>query len=87
VKEFSSIDGAFIVRGDGVIESAGSLVHAPEYVHQLPSGLGTRHAAGAAISMVSECIAIVISSSTGQVTLFRKGVMLPLLDKSAAGTR
>lgn len=82
VKEFSSIDGAFVVRGDGVIESAGSLIHAPDYNHELPSGLGTRHAAGAAISMESECVSIVVSSSTGQVTLFRKGVMLPLLEKS-----
>src|SRR5580658_2702680 len=41
VKEFSSIDGAFIIRGD----------------------------------------ALVVSSSTGQVTLFRRGVMLPLTEK------
>jgi DNA integrity scanning protein DisA with diadenylate cyclase activity/mannitol/fructose-specific phosphotransferase system IIA component (Ntr-type) len=81
VKEFSSIDGAFIIRGDGVVESAGSLIQATDSDHTLPSGLGSRHAAAAAISVAAQCISIVVSSSTGQVTLFRRGVMLPLTEK------
>jgi DNA integrity scanning protein DisA with diadenylate cyclase activity/mannitol/fructose-specific phosphotransferase system IIA component (Ntr-type) len=81
VKEFSSIDGAFIIRGDGVVESAGSLIQATDSTHALPSGLGSRHAAAAAISVKANCISIVVSSSTGQVTLFRRGVMLPLTEK------
>lgn len=87
VKEFSSIDGAFIIRGDGVVSSAGSLIQAADVDHTLPSGLGSRHAAAAAISVATECISIVVSSSTGQVTLFRRGVMLPLTERklSAGG--
>ena len=81
VKEFSSIDGAFIIRGDGVVMSAGSLIQAMDNDHSLPSGLGSRHAAAAAVSVATQCISIVVSSSTGQVTLFRRGVMLPLTDK------
>lgn len=81
VKEFSSIDGAFIIRGDGVVESAGSLIQATDSDHALPSGLGSRHAAAAAISVAAHCISIVVSSSTAQVTLFRRGVMLPLTEK------
>jgi diadenylate cyclase len=81
VKEFSSIDGAFVIRGDGVVESAGSLIQATDSDHNLPSGLGSRHAAAAAISVAAECISLVVSSSTGQVTLFRRGVMLPLTEK------
>jgi DNA integrity scanning protein DisA with diadenylate cyclase activity/mannitol/fructose-specific phosphotransferase system IIA component (Ntr-type) len=81
VKEFSSIDGAFVIRGDGVVESAGSLIQAIDSDHSLPGGLGSRHAAAAAISVAANCIAIAISSSTGQVSLFRRGVMLPLSDK------
>jgi len=81
VKEFSSIDGAFIIGGDGVVESAGSLIQATDSTHELPSGLGSRHAAAAAISVAANCISIVVSSSTGQVTLFRRGVMLPLTEK------
>lgn len=81
IKEFSSIDGAFIIRGDGVVETAGSLIQATDKDHSLPSGLGTRHAAAAAISVAANCIAIVVSSSTGQVSLFRRGVLLPLTEK------
>ena len=81
IKEFSSIGGAFLIGGDGVVESAGSLIQAVDTEHTLPSGLGSRHAAAAAISLIAQCIAIVVSSSAGQVTLFRRGVMLPLTDK------
>lgn len=81
VKEFSTIDGAFVIRGDGVVVSAGSLIQATDADHLLPSGLGSRHAAAAAISQETACIAVVVSASTGQVTLFRKGVMLPLTEK------
>ena len=81
VKEFSSIDGGFVIQGNGVVEAAGSLVQAPGSSLILPSGLGSRHAAAAAISVAANCIAIAVSSSTGQVTLFRRGVMLPLTEK------
>ena len=82
VKELSSIDGAFIIRGDGVLLSAGSLLHAPDYSHDLPGGLGSRHAAAASITQAVDCLCIVVSGSTGQVTLFRKGKMLPLIEKT-----
>jgi DNA integrity scanning protein DisA with diadenylate cyclase activity/mannitol/fructose-specific phosphotransferase system IIA component (Ntr-type) len=81
VKEFSSIDGAFVIRGDGVVEAAGSLIQASNNTLTLPSGLGSRHAAAAAISVAANCISIAVSSSTGQVTLFRRGVLLPLTEK------
>lgn len=83
IKEFSSIDGAFIVRGDGVIESAGSMIQATDKdVVQMPSGFGTRHAAGALISAVADCIAIAVSESTHQVTLFKSGKMMLFSDQS-----
>lgn len=82
IKEYSVIDGGFVIRGDGIIESAGSLIHAPaEFYDNLPSGYGTRHSAAAAITKAADCISICVSASSGQVTLFRKGVMFPLLEK------
>lgn len=80
IKEYSLLDGAFVIGGNGIVESAGSLIHSTEQI-QLPGGLGTRHAAAVAVSNAVDCIAITISSSTGQVSLFRKGKMLPLFDK------
>lgn len=82
VKEYSNLDGAFIIRGDGVLQTAGSLIYAPDYHHSLPSGLGSRHAAAAAISLATQCISIVVSSSSGQVTVFRRGVMLPINERT-----
>ncbi|MBI5381345.1 MAG: DNA integrity scanning protein DisA nucleotide-binding domain protein [Opitutae bacterium] len=86
IKEFSSLDGAFVIRGDGVVASAGSLIQATDVEHTLPSGLGARHAAAAAISVAANCLSIVVSSSSGQVTLFRRGVMLPLTEKRMSAT-
>ncbi len=85
VKEYSGLDGAFVVRGDGVLLSAGSLIQAPDYLHSLPSGFGSRHAAAAAISVAADSLAIVVSASTGQVTLFRNGIALPLMEKPFDG--
>jgi DNA integrity scanning protein DisA with diadenylate cyclase activity/mannitol/fructose-specific phosphotransferase system IIA component (Ntr-type) len=86
VKEFSSLDGAFIVRGDGVLVSSGSLIHAPDYHHSLPSGLGSRHAAAAAVSLAAQCVSVVVSSSTGQVTVFRRGILLPIMERGVTGS-
>ena len=52
LKEFSTIDGAFVVRGDGVILSAGTFLKPERGAGALPSGLGARHAAAAAITAV-----------------------------------
>jgi DNA integrity scanning protein DisA with diadenylate cyclase activity len=80
IKEYSLLDGAFVISGNGVLESAGSLIRAAD-TENLPGGLGTRHAAAMAISKSIDCIALTVSASTGQVTLFRKGKMLPLIEK------
>lgn len=79
VKEFSLIDGAFVIRGDGIIESAGTLIYTPNHNIVMPSGFGTRHAAAASISWAAECIAIAVSESTHSVTLFHNGQMLQIM--------
>ncbi len=81
VKEYSLIDGAFIIDGNGILESAGALIHTPDFKLQLPGGLGARHAAAYSISLMADCISLVVSSSTGQITLFRKGQTIPISEK------
>lgn len=83
LKEFSLLDGAFVIRGDGVVVSAGSLILATDSSQTLPSGLGARHAAAAAVSRASNSIAVCVST-TGQVTVFRRGLMVPLIEKFSA---
>jgi diadenylate cyclase len=73
IKEFSALDGAFVVRGDGVVLSAGTLLLPLGSQSQLPSGLGTRHAAAAGITDSTSAVAICVSQSTGTVTVFRGG--------------
>ncbi len=80
IKEYALLDGAFIINGNGILESAGSLVKINERI-ALPGGFGTRHAAAIAISKAIDCLAITVSSSTRQVTLFRNGNMFPMLTK------
>jgi len=73
IKELSRIDGAFIITDAGVIESAGTYLRVDVDVPELPSGLGARHAAAASITAVTESVAITISESTRQVSIFRHG--------------
>jgi DNA integrity scanning protein DisA with diadenylate cyclase activity len=73
VKEIAQIDGAFVIRPDGVILSAGRYLDTPAKGIRLPKGLGTRHLAAASISKSTDAIAITISSSTRTVRVFRKG--------------
>ncbi len=73
VKEFCAIDGAFLIRGDGVIEAAGAFLHPGLPHEELPMGLGARHAAAAGITAVTNSVAITVSASNGTVRVFRKG--------------
>ena len=74
IKEFASIDGAFVISGDGVIQSAGTYLSPPADVRvELVSGLGARHRAGAAMSKATKAVVIVLSQSTGRVTIYRQG--------------
>ena len=71
---FAVLDGAFIVREDGVVVAAGRYLNFDEDEEvDVPLGLGARHMAGAGISRDSEAIAIVVSQTSGSVRVFRRG--------------
>lgn len=76
IKEFSAIDGAFVIREDGVLVTAGRHLNAALEGENLPQGLGSRHVAAAGITSLTNSIAIVISESTGSVRIFKKGNIL-----------
>jgi len=74
LKEFSALDGAFVIRDDGVVISAGRHLNAAlNSSVELPQGLGSRHVAAAGITSVTKAVAIVISESTGDVRIFKDG--------------
>lgn len=82
IKELTSIDGAFLIRGDGVIESCGTYINVsmPDEA-KLPPGLGARHQAAAAITATSSAIAITVSESSGSILVFRHGRTITEIEK------
>jgi DNA integrity scanning protein DisA with diadenylate cyclase activity len=87
IKEFSALDGAFVVRGDGVVLSAGTML-VPTVRHgRLPGGLGTRHAAAAGITASTNAVALCISQSTGTVSVFKSGKLVTELQRPSNGNR
>ena len=81
IKEFASLDGAFVIRDDGVVLAAGRYLSASMEDAGLPQGLGSRHAAAAGITAVTNAISIVISESTGDVRIFKNGRIFLEIEK------
>jgi DNA integrity scanning protein DisA with diadenylate cyclase activity len=81
VKEFSSIDGAFIFREDGVILAAGRHLDASGENIEIPLGLGSRHRAAAGITRLTDALAIVVSEETGGVRIFHHGKIFMEIEK------
>jgi len=83
LKEFAVLDGAFVIRDDGVVMSAGRhLSAALNSTVDLPRGLGSRHVAAAGITSETEAVAIVISESTGDVRIFKDGTIFMEIEKT-----
>lgn len=82
LREFSGMDGAFIVRNDGVIVAAGRYLEEAAPDHQVPSGLGARHRAAAGITAHTRCIAFVVSENTGDTRVFGGGRLLMTIERS-----
>jgi DNA integrity scanning protein DisA with diadenylate cyclase activity len=76
LREFSALDGAFVVSTKGIVESAGTYVDAIVSAGELPLGLGARHAAGSAITKRVDCLAVVLSESSHGVTVFHGGKVI-----------
>jgi diadenylate cyclase len=85
IREFSAIDGAFVVRDDGVVMAAGRHLNAALEEGDLPRGLGSRHVAGAGITAVTDAVAIAISESDGTVRIFNQGSIFMEIEKAPQG--
>ncbi len=80
IKELAQLDGAFVISGPGIVEAAGRHLDAVSTVTRQLKGLGSRHRAAASITMHSEAIAVVVSESTGKVTIFDNGSVVASLE-------
>jgi len=81
IKEFSAIDGAFVIREDGTIITAGRHLNAALESKDFPQGLGSRHIAAAGITSITNATAIVLSESTGNVSIFKNGKIFVSIEK------
>ena len=81
VKSYATLDGAFILKGNGVIISAGTYLKGLKTGSPLQQGLAARHAAAAGITASTHCIAVTVSQSTGTVRVWRRGQMITEIEK------
>ncbi|MFB6124243.1 MAG: diadenylate cyclase [Haloferacaceae archaeon] len=80
LKEFSRLDGAFVVSDQGKIVSAYRYLEPSAEGVDIPKGLGARHMAGGAITRDTNAIAIVLSESDGMVRAFKGGNLILEID-------
>jgi DNA integrity scanning protein DisA with diadenylate cyclase activity len=81
IREFASMDGAFVISRKGVVETAGTYLAAPARTAKLRSGLGARHAAAATVTATTDAIAVVLSQSSGAISVFHEGTTILELEK------
>jgi len=81
LKEFAAIDGAFVISGEGYVETAGIYLRSTIPGVELPRGLGARHQSAAAITAETASIAVTVSESTGTVTVYHGGRILIEIEK------
>jgi DNA integrity scanning protein DisA with diadenylate cyclase activity len=73
IKDLAQLEGATIIRRDGIAVAAAMHIQATVHEITLSRGLGTRHAAAAAVSKSTQAIAVVVSQSSGSVRIFQNG--------------
>ena len=83
LKEFSRLDGAFIISDSGKIVSAYRYLEPSAEGVDIPKGLGARHMAAGAITRDTNATAIVLSESDGMVRAFKGGELILELDPEA----
>jgi len=76
IKELSLVDGAFVIRENGIVEAAGRYISIDTSGVTLPKGFGTRHVSVAAITQETGAIGIVVSESGGLVRVFSRGKVI-----------
>ncbi|QLD87731.1 DNA integrity scanning protein DisA nucleotide-binding domain protein [Natronomonas salina] len=80
LKEFSRLDGAFVISDSGKIVSAYRYLEPSAEGVDIPKGLGTRHMAAGAITRDTNAVAVVLSESDGLVRAFSGGNIVLELD-------
>jgi len=75
LKKYANFDGAFVIDSDGTVVAAHRYLDANRKV-EVPSGLGTRHMAVAAMTAATGAKGITVSGEDGFVRIFERGRMV-----------
>jgi diadenylate cyclase len=80
IKELAKLDGAFTISQSSTVLAAGRHLDARSIVTKQLKGLGSRHRSAAGITRMTDAVAVVVSESTGKVTIFEKGCIVSTLE-------
>lgn len=74
LRNFATLEGAFVVREDGVVLAAGRYLELESHDDvEVQLGLGARHMAAALVTKATSALAVVVSQTSGKVRVFREG--------------
>lgn len=76
IKDLARLEGAILINKDGIAMAGCMRLMVPDEDFTLSMGLGTRHAAAAAVSKATKSVAVTVSQSSGVVRLFQDGQVL-----------
>ncbi len=80
VVELAKLDGAFVVRGDGLLLTGATFLAPGPSSISVPAGLGARHVAAASATANTSAVAVVVSATDGLVRVFTGGKMVLCMD-------
>jgi DNA integrity scanning protein DisA with diadenylate cyclase activity len=76
IREFSGMDGAFVVSREGIVVAGGRYLQDVGPETHVPTGLGARHRAAAGITASTNAISFCVSESSGDTRVFGGGRLL-----------
>jgi len=80
IKELAQLDGALIISEDGYAVAAGRHLDISGPDSLLHRGLGARHRAAIGITSMTKAVAIVVSMSSGKISIFESGKTIATLE-------
>lgn len=77
IREYATLDGAFVISNTGVVERAGAYLNPPASKKvNMRKGFGARHAAAANLTAVTDALAFTVSESSSSVVVFFEGSII-----------
>ena len=73
LRELSALDGAFLVSPNGEVRSSAVFISTQGRSDAMESGKGARHHSACALTSHTHAVAVVLSESSGEITVYKAG--------------